>query len=78
LGFKSFQNQTIFSIKNNSEAQQNGRKPKLDFESIFGPDLKIKFQNLESQVIFYDKNSLETPPPKKSPRQVYVWIHLWT
>jgi hypothetical protein len=35
------------------------------------PTSKSGFKNLESQVIFYDKNSLEAPPQKNP--EVYVW-----
>jgi len=35
------------------------------------PTSKSSFKNLESQVIFYDKNSLEAPPQKNP--EVYVW-----
>jgi len=39
--------------------------PYLDLTS------KSSFKNLESQVIFYDKNNLEAPPQKNL--EVYVW-----
>lgn len=37
----------------------------LILNTYLDPTSKSSFKNLESQVIFYDKNNLEAPPPKK-------------